>query len=74
MEIGIAVFSALFIFCFFYILLYQSIRKKILVDKRINNLVSKEIKGEKEDAGKSKNGKEHRKARFGNKLAAKLEA
>ncbi len=72
MVIGIAVLSAVIIFCFFYILFYRLNIKKIRVDNRINRLITKESEVEKVDKGKEKKRREKRKSGFAKKLAAEL--
>ena len=74
MEIGIAAFSAAFIFCIFYILFYRLGIKKIRVDDRINRLVTKESEEEKADKGKEKKRRDKRKSGFAKKMAAELES
>lgn len=74
MEIGIAALSGLLIFCFFYILFYRLSFKKRLIDKRINELNTKESEVEKADTRKSKKDKPKKRFVFGKKLSADLEA
>ncbi|MBT3319640.1 MAG: secretion system protein [Clostridia bacterium] len=74
MVIGIAVLSAVFIFCFFYILFYRLGIKRIRVDDRISKLITKESEVEKADKGKEKKRRDKRKSGFAKKMAAELES